>query len=112
MAEIYGDRDGIARAVSRVLQSQESWGMIERVEKGKRLVRKAPITLSDEQVVIWLVEAVIRFTGKAVSLANLQSMPMLYPFVLDQPLAYAVSSSKKLELRSEGVGGQFVALRD
>jgi hypothetical protein len=70
------------------------------------------ITLSDEQVVIWLVEAVIRFTGKAVSLANLQSMPVLYPFVLDQPLAYAVSSSKKLELRSEGVGGQFVALRD
>ena len=74
--------------------------------------RETPITLSDEQVVIWLVEAVIRFTGKAVSLANLQSMPVLYPFVLDQSLAYAVSSSKKLELRSEGVGGQFVALRD
>jgi hypothetical protein len=111
MAEIYGDRDGIARAVSRVLQSQESWGMIERVEKGKRLVRKAPITLSDEDVVTWLIESVIRFTGKAVSLANLQSTPVLYPFVLDQSLAYAVSSSKKLELRSEGVGGQFVALR-
>ena len=110
MAEIYGDRDGIARAVSRVLQSQENWGMIERVEKGKRLVRKAPITLSDEQVVTWLVEAVIRFTGKAVSLANLRSMPVLYPFVLEQSLAYAVSSSTKLELRSEGVGGQFVAL--
>ena len=112
MAEIYGDRDGIARAVSRVLQSQESWGMIERVEKGKRLARKAPITLSDEQVVTWLIEAVIRFSGKAVSLANLQSMQVLYPFVLDQSLAYAVSSSKKLELRSEGVGGQFVALRE
>lgn len=111
MAEIYGDRDGISRAVSRVLQSQESWGMIERVEKGKRLVRKAPITLNDEQVVTWMIEAVIRFTGKAVSIANLQSMPVLYPFVLDQSLAYAVSSSKKLEFRSEGVGSQFVALR-
>ncbi len=86
--------------------------MIERVAKGKRLIRKKPITLSDEQVVIWLIEAVIRFTGKAVSLANLQSMPVLYPFVLEKSLAYAVSSSKKLELRSEGVGGQFVALRD
>jgi hypothetical protein len=112
MAEIYGDRDGISRAVSRVLQSQESWGMIERVEKGKRLIRKAPITLNDEQVVIWMIEAVIRFTGKAVSLSNLQSMPLLYPFVLDQSLAYAVSSSKKLEIRTEGVGSQFVALRE
>ena len=111
MAEIYGDRDGIARAVSRVLQSQESWGMIERVEKGKRLVRKAPLILNNEQIVTWLIEAVIRFTGKAVSLANLKSMPVLYPFVLDQSLAYAVSSNKKLELRSEGANGQFVALR-
>ena len=40
MAEIYGDRDGVARAVSRVLQSQENWGVIERVENGKRLIRK------------------------------------------------------------------------
>ena len=112
MAEIYGDRDGISRAVSRVLQSQESWGMIERVEKGKRLVRKTPIPLNDEQVVTWMIEAVIRFTGKAVSLSNLQSMPVLYPFVLDHSLAYAVSFSKKLELRSEGVGSQFVALRE
>ncbi len=111
MAEIYGDRDGIARAVSRVLQSQESWGMIERVEKGKRLIPKAPINLSDEQVVVWLIEAVIRFTGKAVSLANLQSMPVLYPFVLDQPLAYAVSRCNFLELRSEGINGQFVSIR-
>jgi hypothetical protein len=86
--------------------------MVERVEKGKRLVRKAPLILSDGQIVTWLIEAVIRFTGKAVSLANLQSMPVLYPFVLDQSLSYAVSSNKKLELRSEGANGQFVALRD
>ena len=112
MAEIYGDRDGIARAVSRVLQSQENWGMIERVENGKRLIRKPPLTISDERVVTWLIEAVIRYTGTGVSLAKLQSMPVLYPFIFDQSLAYAVSSSKKLELRSEGVGGQFVALAE
>jgi hypothetical protein len=111
MAEIYGDRDGVARAVSRVLQSQESWGMIERVDKGKRLVRKTPVALRDEQVVTWLVEAVIRFTGRAVAVPNLQSMAVLYPFVLDQSLSYAVSTSKNLELRSEGSNAQFVALR-
>lgn len=112
MAEIYGERDGIARAVSRVLQSQESWGLIERVEKGKRLVCKSTITIRDEQVVIWLIEAVVRYSGKSVSLGNLQSLPVLYPFVLEQSLAYVVSTSKTLELRSEGIGGQFVALRD
>jgi hypothetical protein len=86
--------------------------MLERVEKGKRLVRKAPITLSDEQVVAWLIEAVIRFTGKAVSLANLQSMPVLYPFALEHSLAYAASSNKRLELRTEGANVHIVSLRD
>ena len=70
------------------------------------------MTISDERVVIWLIEAVIRYTGNGVSLANFQSMPVLYPFILDQSLAYAVSSSKMLELRSEGLGGQLVALAE
>lgn len=111
VSEIYGEREVTKRATQAVIQTQANWGAIERVEKGKRLVRKESITLSDDQVMTWLIEAVIRFTGKAVSLSNLQSMPVLYPFVLDQSLAYAVSSSKKLELRSEGVGSQFVDLR-
>lgn len=112
MAEIYGDRDGVARAVSRVLQSQEDWGMIERVEKGKRLVRKAPATISDEQTITWLVEAAIRFTGKALAVQSIQSMAVLYPFAFDHSLAYAVSVSKNLELRSEGLNVHYVALRD
>ena len=112
MAEIYGDRDGISRAVSRVLQSQESWGMIERVEKGKRLIRKPSITLNDEKVVIWMIEAAIRFNGKSLSLSNLQSMPVLYPFLLDQSIAFAISNSKNLEFRSEGNANQLVTLRD
>jgi hypothetical protein len=112
ISEVYGDREVTKRATQAVIQTQSNWGAIERVEKGKRLVRKEPITLRDEQVVTWLIEAVIHFTGKAVSLSNLHSMPVLYPFVLNQSLAFAISSSKNLEFRSEGVGGQFVALRD
>ena len=112
MAEVYGDRDSVTSAVSRVLQSQESWGAIERVDKGKRLNRRASMTLSNDQTVAWLVEAVLRYTGKAVSVTTLQSMPVIYPFVLDQPLAYVVSISPHLELRSEGSSNQFVSLSE
>lgn len=111
MSEIYGEREGTYRMTNMVLQSQASWGAIERVEKGKRLIRRAPITLSNDQVVVWLVEAALRYTGKAVSVPTLQSMAVIYPFVLDQPLAYVVSNSPILELRSEGSSNQFVALR-
>ena len=94
-----------------MLQTQSNWGAIARVEKGKRLVRLAAKGLTDQQTVAWLVEAALRYQGKAMALATLQSTAVLYPFLLDQPLAYAVSKSAALELRSEGSSQQFVALQ-
>ena len=112
MAEIYGDRDGVSRAVSRVLQSQESWGVLERVENGKRLIRKQDMSIGNEKVALWLVEAALRFHGKAIATPTLPTLSVLYPFSFDQSLAYIVSKSPMLELRSEGASQQFVALRD
>ena len=111
MSEIYGEREGTYRMTNMVLQSQASWGAIERVEKGKRLIRRAPTTLTNDRAVVWLLEAALRYTGKPMSVPTLQSMAVIYPFVLDQPLAYVVSNSPTLELRSEGSNNQFVALR-
>ena len=95
-----------------VLQSQASWGAIERLDKGKRLIRRPPMRLADAEVVAWLVEAALRFAGKAMPVPSLQSMAAIYPFVLDQPLAYVLSKSPTMELRSEGSSNQFVALRE
>jgi hypothetical protein len=39
MSEVYGDREATKRATQAVIQTQANWGAIERVEKGKRLVR-------------------------------------------------------------------------
>src|SRR5690606_3692732 len=88
MSEAYGEREGTYRMTNMVLQSQASWGAIERVEKGKRLVRMKPIVVSNEQAVAWLVEAALRYVGKVVSVSALSSQVVLYPFVLDQPLGY------------------------
>lgn len=110
MSETYGDREIVKRSTQAVLQTQANWGAIERVEKGKRLVRLAARRLSDRQTVAWLIEAALRYQGKAMALPTLQSTAVLYPFLLDQPLAYVVSSSEALELRSEGSSQQFAAL--
>ena len=112
MSEIYGEREGIYRMSNMVLQSQAGWGAIERVEKGKRLIRCPAITLTENESAAWLVEAALRYAGRAVSMASLQSMAVLFPFVLDQSLAYMVSNSPHLELRSEGAGTQFASLRE
>lgn len=111
ISEMYGDREVTKRASQAVIQTQANWGAIERVEKGKRLVRLHARSLKNDSMVAWLVEAALRYQQKAISLATLQSLAVLYPFVLDQSLGYVMSNSRTLEVRSEGPGSQFVALR-
>lgn len=111
MSELYGEREGTYRMTNMVLQSQASWGAIERVEKGKRLIRKAATAIDDEQAVAWLIESALRYIGRAVPVATLQSAAVIYPLSLNQPLGYVSSNSPLLELRSDGPGNQSVALR-
>lgn len=110
MSETYGEREGTYRMTNMVLQSQANWGAIERVENGKRLVRMKPIVVSNEQAVVWLVEAALRYLGKAVSVSSLPSQIVLYPFVFDQPLSYLVSKSPTLVVYSQGASSQVVSL--
>ena len=111
MSELYGEREGTYRMTNMVLQSQANWGAFERVEKGKRLIRKTPIPVVNERAVAWLIEAALRYTGKAIPVATLQSTAVIYPFVLEQPLGYVAANSPTLEVRSEGPSNQFAALR-
>ncbi len=111
MAEQYGDRSGIERAVTRVLQSQASWKALTRDETAKRVIKKQAILIDDDDLTAWLIEAAVRYAGKSVSVFSLQSLPVLFPFMLTRPLAYVVSNSANLMLRSEGPSSQFAALR-
>ncbi|MDO8773855.1 MAG: hypothetical protein Q7K57_35120 [Burkholderiaceae bacterium] len=111
MAEQYGDRSGIERAVTRVLQSQASWEALTRDETAKRVIKKQAVLIDDDELTAWLIEAAVRYAGKPVSVPSLQSLPVLFPFTLTRPLAYVVSNSANLMLRSEGPSSQFVALR-
>ena len=112
MAEQYGDRSGIERAVARVVQTQTSWQALTRDETAKRIIKHQAVLIDDHELTAWAIEAAVRYAGKPVSVSSLQSMPVLFPFNLPLPLAYVVSNSSNLILRSEGTNNQIVALKD
>jgi hypothetical protein len=111
MAETYGERETAYRAANRVLQTQADWGSLERVDKGYRIIRKAPMTISHDGLIAWLIEAALRYTGKAMSVTTLESSAVLYPFSLKKPLAFIVSRNPALEIRADGSVGQMVAIQ-
>lgn len=111
IAEAYGDRHGIERAVTRVLQSQANWGVFGRDETAKRILKFDPKIIDSDELTAWLIEAAVRYAGKPISIPSLRSLHVLFPFTLTRPLAYIVSDNPNLELRSEGPNNQFVTLR-
>lgn len=112
IAEQYGDRSGIERAVTRVLQTQVSWKAIEKDESAKRVTNQPAILISDPDLIAWLIESAVLYIGKPISMASIQSLPVLYPFNLTQSLPYVVANSETLILGSEGPSNQYVSLRD
>ena len=111
MTETYGERETAYRAANRVMQTQADWGSLERIDKGRRVARQPPMLVSHDGLTAWLIEAALRNTGKAMSVAALESSAVLYPFSLDQPLAFVVSRSPTLELRADGSRSQIVAIQ-
>lgn len=110
MAEIYGEREGTRRMTNMVLQSQASWGAIDRVDKGKRIERKDTMNLHNSPVAAWVSEACLRYYGRALSVANIESNPAIYPFILGGSTAYLLSKSRALEMRVDSAGNQVIGL--
>lgn len=111
MGEIYGDREVTKRATQATIQTQASWGAVQRVEKGNRVIRLPRSSIDNDVLTAWLIEVAVRYAGRPVSVPSLQSLPVLFPFKFTRPLAYVVSNNPNLDLRSEGPSNQFVALR-
>lgn len=112
MSETYGEREGTYRMTNMVIQSQADWGAVERVEKGKRVIRRAPAIVDNDHLTAWLIEAALRYTSKPLAISSLQAQPVLFPFNLTQSLAYLVSNSERLIMRTDASGSQLVGLRE
>ncbi len=111
MSELHGERGNIKTATRAVIQTLVDWHAIRRVTKGNRIERLSPTPVAEPMKALWLIEAALRYHGKPLTLATLQSTAALYPFSFDQPLGYVVSRSSALELMADGPSNQVVALR-
>jgi hypothetical protein len=111
MQEVYGQRDAIRRATNAVLQTYAQWGVIERQDRGRRLSRLDPIPLSDDGAIAWLIEAALRCSGRSIPASSVGSLAVLYPFLLNRPLAMVIAQADQLELRYQGPGEQLLGLR-
>lgn len=111
MSEIYGERHNVKVATRAAIQTLIDWSVVLRQDDENRLTPAKPLTLSDHEYILWLIEAMVRQAGKPIPLENINSSPLGFPFYFDASISYLVSGCDHLELRLEGASKQFVALR-
>jgi hypothetical protein len=111
MSDIFGEREGTRRMTNMVLQSQASWGAIERVDNGKRILRKPTIKVAGELTVVWLAEACVRYSGRPISLASIEAMPVIFPFRIIDRFAQPLAMAPTLEVRSVGINNRVVDVK-
>jgi len=42
------------------VQTKADWGVLQRIDNDKRLVKQAPTVLHNEALIVWIVEAAVR----------------------------------------------------
>lgn len=91
MSEIYGQREGTRRMTNMVLQTQSSWGGASRVENGNIIKFGKKIEISNNLLIAWIAEAIIRCIGKPSRQSNIFSSSLIYPFDVKNRSSYILS---------------------
>lgn len=104
MSEIFGEREGTRRMTNMVLQSAESWGAINRIDRSRLIKRKTKTTIDDVNLASWLIEASLRYSGGGVCMAQINSTHSIFPFTIGNGAISRCYESKQLEMRYSGSG--------
>jgi len=112
MGELYGERHNIRVAAQAVIQTLVDWKVITREKNESKLTPAEKVKISDPELILWLIEALVRQAGRPLPIEMLNSTPIAFPFAFDNSLPYLVSNSKELVLQQGGANQQLVALHD
>ena len=110
--ERYGDRQTVSRATRRVLRSFIDWGVLDDTERKGRYAQGERHSITDEAMIAWLAEAVLRSRAGSTTPRSLLDDPAIFPFrLVHLSAARLVSFSPRLEVLRHGLDDELVMLR-
>lgn len=112
MAEGWGERSTLSRAVARVMRSFVDWGVLrETPERGVFTAAHKLKAAGQKQVYTWLLEACLwKSGGDMVGFRQLVASPALFPFRIGLTLR-DLRGNPGLEIIRQGLDEDYVRLR-
>ena len=111
--ERYGDRETVSRATRRVLRSFIDWGVLDDTESRGRYTQGECYLITDEAMIAWLAEAILRSRSASnMGARSLSDDAAIFPFHLKyMSAARLVSHAPRLDVLRHGLDDELVMLR-
>jgi hypothetical protein len=111
MAELWGDRSTMKRALQRVVRSMVSWGVLRETSERGTFIGPVSRSTPPPEVAAWLLEAVLRGSGVgSLSLNGANGQTCLFPFQVELS-PRDLREQPGVELHREGVDREVLTLR-
>ena len=111
MAESWGDRTTMRRALQRVVRSMVAWGVLRETADRGTFNGPALLSVPSPDVAAWLLEAVLRGSGAvSIPLRQAGGIPALFPFQVELSIR-DVRNHAGVEVHREGVDRDVLSLR-
>lgn len=110
--EQYGERETVFRAARRIIRSFYDWGVISETGKKGIYTAAGPKTVSNIQLILWLVEALLHTTENLrSSFKELVNSPALFPFSLAHTTPDQLKDSHRIEIIKHNIDEDFLILK-
>ena len=107
----HGDRSTVRRATQRTVRSMVSWNALGDGLKRGTYSKAEPLAQPSGEVAVWLIRAVLASPEvSSLPVANLGSMPELFPFRV-RVSALELTRGSHLEVHRQGLDTDMVELR-
>lgn len=102
MKNFYGDRRRVEVAISAVLMSLKSWGIIKPGEKRHIYKLDEKISIESNEMKKWLAEAIVRASeGTSITLDEINTNSLFFPF--DYSISKSELSGEGFEVNRQGL---------
>ena len=112
MTEIYGETDSIRNAVNTILKSQINWGLLKQVPNDRIPVKPDPLSLSNPDLLQWMVTAVLSATDRPLILDTIGLHPLMYSFDIGEHPGFILLNAPELNIYPDSSGNRFVSIKE
>lgn len=108
----YSNISSVPRATQRIVQSLNSWGLINKSDD-KKYAPEDKIQLNNPEIISWILKAILLSSeSKRYQVTEMQSLNFLFPYKFDLRANTEIYLNSDMTIERDGMNNEYIILKD